>query len=270
MTDKEWAFFEPLVMATGGKSGRPPEDHRQVLDGVFWIARTGAPWRDRQVVIGVPAVPALDVGWHLVADAASLERERGPTEARADDRLHHRAGAPSGGRRKRGTQREGFGRSKGGFTTKIQLRTNAEGLPIAAGITGGEVSDYKGYDLVMDADAPDPKVLIADKGYDADRIREPTEAAASQSSRCVADEKSKPRSMTTSTPSETASSAASTSSRTRVAWQPATTKPPQAISDSFTSSQRACGPNTLSTRPSLPNDMANLCQFRNHESAHLA
>jgi transposase len=28
----------------------------------------------------------------------------------------------------------------------------------------------------MDADAPDPKVLIADKGYDADRIREETEA----------------------------------------------------------------------------------------------
>jgi transposase len=43
-------------------------------------------------------------------------------------------------------------------------------------ITGGEVSDYKGYDLVMDAEAPDPKVLIADKGYDADRIREHTEA----------------------------------------------------------------------------------------------
>lgn len=38
-------------------------------------------------------------------------------------------------------------------------------------ITGGEVSDYKGYDLVMDADAPDPKVFIADKGYDSDAIR---------------------------------------------------------------------------------------------------
>jgi hypothetical protein len=29
---------------------------------------------------------------------------------------------------------------------------------------------------VMDAEAPEPKVLIADKGYDADRIREDTEA----------------------------------------------------------------------------------------------
>lgn len=46
MTDEEWAFFEPFVVATGGKRGRPPSDHRRVLDGVFWIARTGVPWRD--------------------------------------------------------------------------------------------------------------------------------------------------------------------------------------------------------------------------------
>lgn len=46
MSDEEWLFFEPFVVATGGKCGRPPEDHRRVLDGIFWIARTGAPWRD--------------------------------------------------------------------------------------------------------------------------------------------------------------------------------------------------------------------------------
>lgn len=128
------------------------------------------------MVVGIPTVPALDAGWDLGADAAGLERKRWSAEERTDDRFDHRAGAPSSGRRKRGTQRQGFGRSKGGFTTKIHLRANADGLPIAAEITGGEVSDYKGYDLVMDADAPEPKVLIADKGYDADRIRERTEA----------------------------------------------------------------------------------------------
>ena len=46
MTDEEWAFFSPFVLETGPKRGRPPRDHRKVLDGVFWIARTGAPWRD--------------------------------------------------------------------------------------------------------------------------------------------------------------------------------------------------------------------------------
>lgn len=46
MTDREWMFFAPFVIATGTKSGRPPADHRLVLDGIFWIARTGAQWRD--------------------------------------------------------------------------------------------------------------------------------------------------------------------------------------------------------------------------------
>lgn len=46
MSDKEWAFFKPFVTAKGSKRGRPAENHRLVLDGVFWISRTGAPWRD--------------------------------------------------------------------------------------------------------------------------------------------------------------------------------------------------------------------------------
>ena len=37
------------------------------------------------------------------------------------------------------------------------------GLPIAVALTGGEVSDFKGYQPVMDADGPAPKVLLADK-----------------------------------------------------------------------------------------------------------
>lgn len=66
------------------------------------------------------------------------------------------------------TPRQGLGRSKGGFTTKIYLRINALGLPIAVAQTGSEASDLKGYMPVMDADGPAPKVLLADKGYDAD------------------------------------------------------------------------------------------------------
>jgi len=59
--------------------------------------------------------------------------------------------------------------------TKIHLRINALGLPIAFALTGGEVSDFKGYMPIMDADRPAPKVLLADKGYDAAFIREDME-----------------------------------------------------------------------------------------------
>ena len=46
MSDDEWVFFEAFITAIRGRGGRPATDHRLVLDGVFWITRTGAPWRD--------------------------------------------------------------------------------------------------------------------------------------------------------------------------------------------------------------------------------
>ena len=46
LSDAEWAFFAPFVIEAGPLRGRPPLDHRRVLDAIFWITRTGAPWRD--------------------------------------------------------------------------------------------------------------------------------------------------------------------------------------------------------------------------------
>ena len=46
MSDEEWAFFERFILAVRAPNGRKPTNHRLVLDGIFWIARTGAPWRD--------------------------------------------------------------------------------------------------------------------------------------------------------------------------------------------------------------------------------
>ena len=39
-------------------------------------------------------------------------------------------------------------------------------------ITPGQTSDYLGFDLVMADNLPEPSVLLADRGYDADSIRE--------------------------------------------------------------------------------------------------
>src|SRR5436305_1090213 len=52
MTDQEWAIFAPFLVHPSPSGGRPPRDHRKVLDGVFWINRTGAPWRDLPETFG--------------------------------------------------------------------------------------------------------------------------------------------------------------------------------------------------------------------------
>ncbi|MEY8827925.1 transposase, partial [Sedimentitalea sp. XS_ASV28] len=76
----------------------------------------------------------------------------------------------------RGTPRQGFGRSRGGFTTKIHLRVNGVGLPMRSEITPGQTSDYRGFDLVMADNLPEPSVLLADRGYDSDNGRKTMEA----------------------------------------------------------------------------------------------
>lgn len=43
-------------------------------------------------------------------------------------------------------------------------------------ITPGEAHDVTAYPALMDEDAPEPKVLIADRGYDADAIRSDVQA----------------------------------------------------------------------------------------------
>lgn len=47
LTDAQWARLAPLLPPQrSGKRGRPYRDHREVLNGILWIQRTGAPWRD--------------------------------------------------------------------------------------------------------------------------------------------------------------------------------------------------------------------------------
>ncbi len=46
LTDEQWALIEPLVPPSRARTGRPPRDRRTLLNGVFWILHTGAPWRD--------------------------------------------------------------------------------------------------------------------------------------------------------------------------------------------------------------------------------
>jgi transposase len=46
LTDEQWALVRPLLPAQRGGIGRPPLDHRRVLGGILWVARTGSSWRE--------------------------------------------------------------------------------------------------------------------------------------------------------------------------------------------------------------------------------
>lgn len=46
LTDEQWEKIEPLLPPQKPETGRPRSDHRQMINGMLWILRTGAPWRD--------------------------------------------------------------------------------------------------------------------------------------------------------------------------------------------------------------------------------
>jgi hypothetical protein len=58
-----------------------------------------------------------------------------------DLRQHDNARPNLGRRRKRGQQHQALGRSRGGFSTKIHLKTDLDGNPLDFHLTGGEASD---------------------------------------------------------------------------------------------------------------------------------
>lgn len=46
LTEAQWTLIEPLLPSRRGRIGRPLHDHREVLGGILWVARTGCSWRE--------------------------------------------------------------------------------------------------------------------------------------------------------------------------------------------------------------------------------
>lgn len=127
MGEAAWRRLGPLLPPERGSlGGRPPKDRRRVLNGILWILRSGARWRD---------LPERYGPWQTVANSFYRWRRAGvwsrvlaELQRQADERgeldwaLHHvdskgGPGTPACRGRKRGQQHEALGRSRGGFST---------------------------------------------------------------------------------------------------------------------------------------------------------
>ena len=111
MEDAEWAFFEPFIVAIRGRGGRPASNHRTVLDAVFWIARTGSPWRDLPEEFGKWSSVyrqfrrwTLASLWEMILEALN-ESGVMPDQVQMIDstviRAHHLAAGAKGGLKKK-------------------------------------------------------------------------------------------------------------------------------------------------------------------------
>jgi len=177
LTDAEWCILNPLLPARGER-GPAVADRRRTVNGILWVLRTGAPWRDMPERYGnwnsvFVRFFALEQARGLGCGVRNAGFSRAAGRRGTCHRFHDCAGAPTCSRRKRGNQKqEALGRSRGGFSTKIHLRTNANGEPLTFDVTGGEAHEVKGYEALIELHDVAPDRLLGDKGYDSDAIRD--------------------------------------------------------------------------------------------------
>ena len=81
LTDEQWDLISS-VFPEPKRTGRPPRDRRQVMDGILWILRTGSPWRDLPAAFGPWATvwDLFDTWNHNGTLQTILDRLRGRVE----------------------------------------------------------------------------------------------------------------------------------------------------------------------------------------------
>ncbi|NKC48787.1 IS5 family transposase [Ochrobactrum anthropi ATCC 49188] len=177
LSESEWRVLKDLlpIEAVNRGRGRRPEQNRAIINGILWRLRCGTPWRD---------VPPKYGNWNTIYRRFRRWSEAGVWEAvsitlaeiMADsghysiDSTTVRAHISAAGGK--GIHRRALGRSRGGFTSKLHCLADARGRPLAFHLTVGEAADCKAYDTLISLPEQAPQALLADKGYDADAIRD--------------------------------------------------------------------------------------------------
>jgi transposase len=75
LTNHQWALIEPLLPSLPRRRdgrGRPWRDDRQTLNGILWILRTGARWKDLPKTY--PSYPTCYRRFHRWVETGTLHR----------------------------------------------------------------------------------------------------------------------------------------------------------------------------------------------------
>ncbi|MER7505970.1 IS5 family transposase [Nonomuraea pusilla] len=204
LTDAQWALLEPLLPA-GKRPGRPSRwSKRQLIDGIRWRVRVGAPWRDVPECYGSwQAVYSLFRRWQragiwqqiltrlqALADARGLVDWQVGVDSTICRAHQHAAGAsrrgelqaePPGGVRAEPAD-HALGRSRGGLSTKLHLACEQRQRLLALVLTAGQRGDAPQFPAVMAAirvprlgpgrSRTRPEIVRADKAYSSRAIRQ--------------------------------------------------------------------------------------------------
>jgi transposase len=170
LSDHEWSVVRPML--PNKPRGIPRVDDRRILNGIFWVLRSGAPWRDLPSSYG-PHTTCYNrfvrwrrAGvWDRIMDGLSAAHDAAVQMIDTSVVRVHQHGSCIAGNKE-----QHMGRSRGGLTSKIHAVVDANGLPIRLGLTPGEAHDNRLCSVLLVGLRP-RTMLLADRGYDADWIR---------------------------------------------------------------------------------------------------
>jgi transposase len=143
LTDYEWAAIEPFL--PNKPRGVPGVNDRRVLNGIFWVLRSGAPWRDLPDNFG-PYTTCYNrfVRWRRAGVWSGIMNALAATHDAAVQmietsiiRVHQHAACIAR------NKRQSMGRSRGGLTSKIHAVVDTKGVPVRLGLTAGEAHDNR-------------------------------------------------------------------------------------------------------------------------------
>ena len=143
LSDYEWSVIRPML--PNKPRGVPRVDDRRTVNGIFWVLRSGAPWRALPERFG-PHTTCYNrfvrwrrAGvWDHIMDAVAAAHDAAVQMIDTSVVRVHQHGACFAGNRE-----QHMGRSRGGLTSKIHAVVDADGLPVGLGLTPGEAHDTR-------------------------------------------------------------------------------------------------------------------------------
>lgn len=248
LSEAEWTIIQPILPSRS--RGVPRVDDRRVLDGIFWILRSGAPWRDLPERYG-PYTTCYNrfVRWRRagvwdrimesLADAHDAAVQMIDTSV---IRVHQHGACVFDSRA------QSIGRSRGGLTTKLHAVVDANGLPVRLGLTGGQAHDNRLCSTLLGT-----RHRTRNSWPTGDTTRTGSEpssqsAARGPTSRREGTEHRQSALARTSTGTAIGSSGSSTGSNIVGAWQRGTTSLLRTTSPSSSSPASVCGYGFMSHR----------------------
>jgi transposase len=173
MTDQDWETVVPVFRACRSRRGDKGRDDRTFLDALHYFSVHNITWRALPEAFGnwnsiwkrfwrlsrAGVFEAFFDALAAMSRTAHLVQMFGSTVVRA----HVSAAGAKGGQ-----QDQALGRSRGGFSTKIHLKVDLDGRPLAFHLTEGQASDSPQFEILLDL-GPDitPRAAVGDKGYDS-------------------------------------------------------------------------------------------------------